>query len=106
MTLLYNGPLHIAINHEEFKTGLIGFVISIFVLYRTKTGTVLFAGLPILYIYILYCTYEWRSDEWSRISNGIMSAIPMLLFVVTVTRKQIHYHKARSIINPFATKNQ
>jgi hypothetical protein len=81
-------PVGGLIDQLYFKASVVGIVVSMLILFRTKLGTALFFALIIPYGCYVYWFTETYGPGWSVIPTTVMFS-----FVVIVNgRKQIRYH--------------
>jgi hypothetical protein len=89
--LLFVRPVSLAFGKEYFIAGLVGLVIALLILCRTKLGTLLFVGLSIPYAYYVSKHLESGGSVWITIATTVM----LLYGITSSTRKQIRYHITR-----------
>jgi hypothetical protein len=79
------------IDQLYFKASVVGIVISMLILFRTKLGTALFFTLIIPYGCYVYWFTETHGLSWSVIPTTVMFSF----VVISNGRKQIRYHSTQ-----------
>jgi hypothetical protein len=99
-TLLTKKQLSAAITEGYFIAGLIGIIVSLLILYRTKIGTFLHPLLLIPYAYFVYYIVGWRGDIWGIATSSLL----IIGSIIVNTIRQFRYHSEQHPETPQALR--